>query len=162
MRITTWNINGLRTLRQYRPWYSLKDWQACLNYLEADIICFQEVKLTRKALVTYHRDMCVPEGYEAYYNLHPTKGYSGVATFVKKDVCHVRKAEMGLTGELVQNKSDSQNCIGGYPDVRAPELSVYDQIDQEGRAVVVDCGLFVLVSQRDRNAYIEIHRHSYK
>lgn len=144
MRITTWNINGLRTLRQYRPWYTLKDWKACLDYLEADIICFQEVKLTRKNLVAEHRDMCVPDGYEAYYSLHPTKGYSGVATFVKKDVCDVRKAEMGLTGELVTHKLDESKSIGGYPDVRAPELSTYDQIDREGRGVIVDCGLFVL------------------
>jgi AP endonuclease-2 len=122
----------------------LKDWKACLDYLEADIICFQEVKLTRKNLVADHRDMCIPEGYEAYYSLHPTKGYSGVATFVKKDVCDVRKAEMGLTGELVANRLDQGTSIGGYPDVRAPESPMYDQIDKEGRGVVIDCGLFVL------------------
>jgi AP endonuclease-2 len=150
MRIVCWNCNGLRTLRQYRPWYALKDWKECLDYLEADIICFQEAKVTKKDLIAQHRDMCLPEGYEAYYSLHPIKGYSGVATFIKTDACHARKAEIGLTGELVPDRRDPMKCIGGYPDERAVESPLYDVIDAEGRAVVVDCGLFVLVSGRSK------------
>lgn len=146
MRIVCWNCNGLRTLRQYRPWYALKDWKECLDHLEADIICFQEAKLTRKDLVAHHRDMCLPAGYEAYYSLHPSKGYSGVATFVKTETCEAQKAEMGLTGELVADRRDAHKSIGGYPEERAIESPLYDVIDAEGRAVVVDCGLFVLVS----------------
>lgn len=144
MRIVCWNCNGLRTLRQYRPWYALKDWKECLDNLEADIICFQEAKVTKKDIIAQQRDMCLPIGYEAYYSLHPTKGYSGVATFVKTDVCHVRKAEQGLTGELVPERAFKDKCIGGYPDEKAIESPLYDVIDAEGRAVIVDCGLFVL------------------
>jgi len=114
--------------------------------MEADIICFQEAKITKKDLIANHRDMCLPEGYEAYYSLHPTKGYSGVVTFVKADICHAKNAEMGLTGELVPDRRDSRKSIGGYPDENAVESPLYDVIDAEGRAVVVDCGLFVLVS----------------
>lgn len=107
--------------------------------------------MTRKSILM-ERDMCLPEGYEAYYNLHPSKGYSGVATFVKTSTCQVQKAELGLTGELVGNrKSGDQQliestCIGGYPDEHAPESPHYEQIDMEGRCVIIDCGLFVLVS----------------
>jgi AP endonuclease-2 len=151
MRILCWNCNGLRTLRQYRPWYALKDWKECLDYLEADIICFQEAKVTKKDLISNHRDMCLPLDYEAYYSLHPTKGYSGVVTFVKSNVCHTLKAEMGLTGELVPDKRDGNKSIGGYPDERAVDSPLYDVIDAEGRAVLIDCGLFVLVSlEKDR------------
>ncbi|UZJ52488.1 hypothetical protein CBS101457_001808 [Exobasidium rhododendri] len=144
MRIVCWNCNGLRTLRQYRPWYALKDWKECLDNLQADIICFQEAKVTKKDLIANHRDMCLPLGYEAYYSLHPTKGYSGVVTFAKTDVCHARKAEMGLTGELVPDRRDATKSIGGYPDGKVVDSPLYDVIDSEGRAVVTDFGLFVL------------------
>lgn len=102
--------------------------------------------MTRKAVLE-HRDMCLAEGYEAYYSLHPTKGYSGVSTFVKKAHCDVLRAEMGITGELVENRRGANKdvLIGGYPDEHAPESPLYDLIDSEGRAVLVDCGLFVLV-----------------
>jgi AP endonuclease-2 len=146
MRIVCWNCNGLRTLRQYRPWYALKDWKECLDNLGADIICFQEAKITKKDLIANHRDMCLPVGYEAYYSLHPIKGYSGVVTFAKSDVVQAQKAEMGLTGELVPDRRDAASSIGGYPDEKAVESPLYDVIDAEGRAIVTDFGLFVLVS----------------
>ncbi|EDP42446.1 hypothetical protein MGL_3204 [Malassezia globosa CBS 7966] len=62
MRIVCWNVNGLRTLKSYAPWYGLPSWEACLKELHADIACFQEVKMTRKQL-TYA--MCVMDDYEA-------------------------------------------------------------------------------------------------
>ncbi|MCO5610416.1 hypothetical protein L7F22_064653 [Adiantum nelumboides] len=144
MRILSWNINGIRTVRQYRPLYKLK-WSECLEALEADIICFQETKITRKQLLVEDRDMCLPKGYYAFYNLHPTKGYSGTATFVRDSVCTPQRAEEGITGNLVKDRRDSKTAIGGYPDLLAPESPQFDLIDREGRAVVVDCGMFVLV-----------------
>ena len=44
MRICSWNINGLRSLRQ-----PLK---TVLEQLDSDIICFQETKVTREHLKT--------------------------------------------------------------------------------------------------------------
>lgn len=130
-------------MRQYRPLYKLK-WSDCLDALEADIICFQETKITRKHLLVEDREVCLPKGYHAFYNLHPTKGYSGTATFVKESVCTPQRAEEGITGNQVKDKRDSKTAIGGYPDLIAPESSQFDLIDREGRAVVVDCGMFVL------------------
>ena len=42
MKILTWNINGIRAARRGRP---LKE---ILDSLEADVICLQETKVTRK------------------------------------------------------------------------------------------------------------------
>lgn len=126
-----------------------------MDNLGADIICFQEAKLTKKDLIANHRDMCLPTGYEAYYSLHPTKGYSGVVTFAKTDTCHAKKAEMGLTGELVPDRRDASKSIGGYPDEKAVDSPLYDVIDAEGRAVVIDFGLFVLVSAETRTVYAD-------
>ncbi|SPO35256.1 related to APN2 - AP endonuclease, exonuclease III homolog [Pseudozyma flocculosa] len=123
MRIVVWNINGLRTLRGYQPWYQLKDWQSCLEHLDADIACFQETKMTRKQL----------------------QEWIGTVTYVKKDICIPLKAEQGITGRLV-NTDNPAEAIGAYPrDVRDDvEPALWNALDAEGRAVVLDCGLFVL------------------
>jgi exonuclease III len=44
MRICSWNINGLRSLRQ--------PLRTVLEQLDCDIICFQETKVTRKFFST--------------------------------------------------------------------------------------------------------------
>lgn len=118
MRLVCWNVNGLRTLRSYAPWDGLPTLEACLEALQADIACFQEVKMTHRQL-TYA--MCVMEAYDAYYDLHPTKGYAGTATYVRRAVCMPRDAQVGITG------------LG-------------QDLDAEGRCVVLDCGLFVLLN----------------
>jgi AP endonuclease-2 len=38
MRLVTWNINGIRSLKV--------DWKDVLSSLDADIICLQETKVT--------------------------------------------------------------------------------------------------------------------
>ena len=70
MRIVCWNVNGLRTLKGYQPWYALTSWEACLEELRADIACFQEVKMTRRQL---QYSMCAMDKYEGFFDLHPTK-----------------------------------------------------------------------------------------
>ncbi|KAN0066462.1 Class II abasic (AP) endonuclease [Thecaphora frezii] len=142
MRIVVWNVNGLRTLRGYQPWYRLPSWQACLEHLEADIACFQETKVTRKQLQEW---MCMLPDYHAFFDFHPTRGYSGTVTYVKKAVCIPRRAESGITGRLVNVRND-EGAIGGYPtDVRDDiDEAIWHGLDAEGRAVVIDCGLFVL------------------
>lgn len=142
MKIVCWNVNGLKTVRGYRPWYTFKDWAACLAYLEADVGCFQEVKATRtNALMD--RDMCKPSGYAAFFNLHPTKGYSGTVTYVSEALGSPIAAEAGITGALVDKlKNKDERIIGHFPDPR--DGPVWDTLDLEGRGVVIDFGLFVL------------------
>lgn len=143
MRITVWNINGLRTLKGYQPWYKLPDFEACLEHLGADIACFQETKMTRKQLT---EPMCIMPKYHAFFNFHPTKGYSGTVTYVRKHTCIPVKAEEGITGRLVRDPYDSTTAIGCYPTDCQDDVdpAIFHDIDAEGRAVVLDCGLFVL------------------
>ena len=50
MRILSWNINGIRASNKTA---SIKQ---LLDSLEADIICLQETKITRKYIYIYLRD----------------------------------------------------------------------------------------------------------
>lgn len=72
MKLTTWNVNGLR---------------ACLGkgflaYVEAeapDILCLQETKMQEG-----QADVPLP-AYRSYWNSAEKKGYSGTAVFTKKE-----------------------------------------------------------------------------
>ncbi|KAL9933091.1 hypothetical protein V8E36_007809 [Tilletia maclaganii] len=147
MRIVSFNVNGLRTLRGYQPWYSKKDFEACLDFLEGDIVCFQETKMTRKQL---DRQLAITPSFHSFFNFHPTKGYSGTATYVRKSVSIPLRAECGITGEWFPPKArgsgNDGSVIGGVPLDAKDELDtqLWQSLDLEGRSVVIDCGLFVL------------------
>ncbi|CAO1621759.1 unnamed protein product [Parajaminaea phylloscopi] len=144
MRILTWNVNGWKKIRTYQPFFSLPSWSAIVSYLEADIVCLQETKLTRKQ-AALDREMCVPgEGWESFWDFHPSKGYSGTATYVQTSTTPLPvRCETGLTGRKVH---DAAQRIGGYPTDLRDELDIplYESLDEEGRCVVLDFGFFVL------------------
>ena len=56
MRVLTWNINGLRAILKRK--YGTTE--ALLDDLNADIICFQETKLTKP---DFDRDLALVEGW---------------------------------------------------------------------------------------------------
>ncbi|THV03966.1 DNase I-like protein [Dendrothele bispora CBS 962.96] len=98
MRLLTWNINGIRTVPQYHPWNTLNSFDDILNYLEADIISFQEVKQARNALP---KPVALPASYDSFFSFPIHKnGYSGVATYTRADSVVPLKAEEGITGLL--------------------------------------------------------------
>ncbi|KAK0531227.1 Class II abasic (AP) endonuclease [Tilletia horrida] len=147
MRIVSFNVNGLRTLRGYQPWYSKKDFEECLDFLQGDIVCFQETKMTRKQL---DRSLAILPSFHSFFNFHPTKGYSGTAVYVRKTVSIPTHAECGITGEWLPSKAtgtgNDGSIIGGIPKDAKDELDaqLWRSLDLEGRSVVIDCGLFVL------------------
>ncbi|KAF8799986.1 DNase I-like protein [Phlegmacium glaucopus] len=155
MRVVTWNINGVRTLPQYHPWNTLKSHDDILNYLNADIICFQEVKSSRQALP---KPVALPPSYDSFFSFPVRKaGYSGVATYTRRSTLVPNKAEEGLTG-LIQPKpplatEERISKNGNYPSSNLVDDLTDDEeefdfkdLDSEGRAVVVDVGLFVLIN----------------
>jgi len=74
MKITTWNVNGIRAALGH----GLKDWLA----LESpDVFCAQEVKARPEQLSIEQRDF---PGYGVAWNSAERPGYSGVATFFKE------------------------------------------------------------------------------
>jgi len=112
-----------------------------MEELHADILCIQEVKMTRKQLT---QDLCVMDKFDAFYDLHPTKGYAGTATYIRKSMCVPVAAETGITGHA----SDASDAIGPpIGDLRASvDAALLEALDTEGRCVIVDCGLFVLIN----------------
>ncbi|EJD48278.1 DNase I-like protein [Auricularia subglabra TFB-10046 SS5] len=158
MRIVTWNINGVRTLPKYHPWNGLGSWRAILDGIGASIVCFQEMKTTRQQL---DRATALPDGYDSFFSFPMQKGgYSGVAVYTKRADAVPFKAEEGLSARLQPTKaplSAEERVSRAYPDIDdlAAEFIPNDdgsvpqdvlELDGEGRALVLDFGLFVLVN----------------
>ncbi|KIO32539.1 hypothetical protein M407DRAFT_213673 [Tulasnella calospora MUT 4182] len=159
MRILTWNINGIRTLPHYHPWYTLKTCEAILTELKADIICFQEMKITRSVL---ERPTALPGPFHGFFSFPVSKGgYSGVAVYADSRIAIPIKAEEGLTGMLQPkpplSPEERVSSVSSYPDPDDFEFFPEEDggtppdfatagVDLEGRGLVVDFGLFVLVN----------------
>ncbi|KAF9067492.1 Endonuclease/exonuclease/phosphatase [Rhodocollybia butyracea] len=152
MRILTWNIASIF------QWNSLKNHDAILDYFQADIINFQEIKSNRASLPA---TVALPPSYDAYYSFPLTKnGYSGVATYTRKPSETVSgvtalKAEEGLTKLLRQ--PHLKPPLSDEERISRPEAYDYDDeaeadsidlksLDAEGRVLTLDFGLFVLIN----------------
>jgi exodeoxyribonuclease-3 len=91
VKIYSWNVNGIRAAAQkgYTEW---------LENSDADILCLQETK----AQVDQLDDNIInPNGYHSHWNSALKKGYSGVATFSKKEPISIRN---GLENEKFDNE----------------------------------------------------------
>ncbi|MBL8923057.1 MAG: exodeoxyribonuclease III [Myxococcaceae bacterium] len=77
MKISTWNVNGLRAREG--------DVHHFLREEAPDLLCLQEVKASLHQVPVSLRDH---EGYWSYWHGH--KGYSGVAMLVRRSCCPVR------------------------------------------------------------------------
>ncbi|KAH9066513.1 Endonuclease/exonuclease/phosphatase [Lactarius vividus] len=155
MRVLSWNLNGVRTIPQYHPWNAFKNWDAILKELQADIICFQEMKSSRAAV---GRDVALLDSFDSFFSFPDSKGgYSGVAVYTDARTATPLKAEEGLSGRLQQKppQSPEERISRSYPAAHDLELvpdddeqTPYDllALDLEGRALVLDFGLFVLIN----------------
>ena len=74
MKITTWNVNGLRAMLNKDGW----DWVREYN---PDVVCLQEIKAMPEQLSEAQHAQF--EGYSPVWNPAERKGYSGTATFLK-------------------------------------------------------------------------------
>ncbi|KAK7742813.1 Class II abasic (AP) endonuclease [Diaporthe eres] len=144
LRITTWNVNGIRNPFGYAPWNQKRSFQAMFEILEADIVIMQEAKIQRKDLTD---DMVLVSGWDVFFSLPKDK--KGRCT----GLCCPIRAEEGLTGVLYPPKSTTKfrdlpadQQIGGYP--REDQLiGPIDEmmLDSEGRCVVLEFPAFVLI-----------------
>jgi AP endonuclease-2 len=66
VRITTWNVNGIRNPFSYEPWRATRTFSAMFDILEADIVIMQELKIQRKDL---RDDMVLIPGWDCYFSL---------------------------------------------------------------------------------------------
>jgi exodeoxyribonuclease-3 len=73
MKITTWNVNGIRAAMK----------KGAITWAQTegvDVLCLQEVKARREQLAEEARDL---PGYTCYWNAAQRPGYSGVAVYSK-------------------------------------------------------------------------------
>ncbi|KAJ8102857.1 Endonuclease/exonuclease/phosphatase [Lipomyces tetrasporus] len=168
IRIVTFNICGIRNVLQYHPWNVWRNWTMMFDMLDADIICFQETKIQRKDI---EESMAIVPGFESFFSFSRyKKGYSGVAVYTRNAVCRPFKAEEGITGCLESCDIGSNGRKASYRELES-SIGGYDylinssegqEIDSEGRTVVLDFGKFVLIcvycpanSGGDRSRYRE-------
>ena len=116
---------------------------------------FPEMKIQRSAL---QKSIAIPNGYDSFFSFPVAKGgYSGVAVYTKIDVVAPHKAEEGLTGTLQPkpNFAEQERVSPTYPQARQIKFypgenedtpSSLTALDAEGRALVLDFGLFVLIN----------------
>ncbi|XP_042234412.1 DNA-(apurinic or apyrimidinic site) endonuclease 2-like [Homarus americanus] len=122
-RILSWNINGLRSFKT-----GMKEFLSSLN---ADIICFQETKVTRDKL---EEPQAIVEGYSSYYSFSRKRsGYSGVATFCSERASPIA-AQEGLSGHYM----GELHYGGGTTEALPAEWTKEElkDLDSEGRAVI--------------------------
>lgn len=113
MKLITWNINGIRSFKQ-----PIKE---LLDSFSAEIICFQETKISRNMLES---DIAIVEGYSSYYSFSKVRqGYSGVATYCRKN-CTPFSAQDGFCNPSIIKFNSS------FSDEK---LKV---IDNEGRCII--------------------------
>ncbi|KAF2034416.1 DNase I-like protein [Setomelanomma holmii] len=151
VRITTWNVNGIRNPLGYKPWSDKRTYDAMFDILEADIVIMQELKIQRKDL---RDDMVLVPGWDCYFSLPKhKKGYSGVGIYTRQSVCAPIRAEEGVLGVLCPPGSSTpyrelpeDASIGGYPTaIQVADLGVDPEaLDAEGRCLVVEFPAFVL------------------
>jgi exodeoxyribonuclease-3 len=81
MKLISWNVNGIRAATK----------KGFLDYLtqeEPDILCIQESKAHKEQLST---EILNDHGYYTYWHSGIRRGYSGVATFCKKEPLYVQE-----------------------------------------------------------------------
>lgn len=122
------------------------------------------MKTTRQALI---RSVAVPDNYDSFFSFPITKGgYSGVAVYTSSQTALPLKAEEGLSG-LIQPRpplSPHERISATYPSAHTINLMPSNptsedlnpttqsrptdllSLDSEGRALVLDFGLFVLIN----------------
>jgi len=146
MRILTWNVNGLRAVLKRR----FGNINSLLETLGADIVCFQETKLTK---ADFDRELALVEGWESFFSINRGgSAYSGTATFVRQSVCQTVAAQEGVTGVLHdagEKAGPNHLFTTGFCDAAATIWQRYSReesqaIDGEGRCVVTDHASFVL------------------
>lgn len=147
MKITTWNVNGLRALLRKDGW----DW---VREFQPDVLCLQEIKARPDQLTdSQHAEF---EPYETVWNPAERPGYSGVLTLSKYPL----DASLGLgmdhfdlEGRVIQTHFEDFTLFniyfpnGGRDHSRVPfKLDFYaallelcDQMHARGEQVII-CG----------------------
>ncbi|MPM91594.1 Exodeoxyribonuclease [bioreactor metagenome] len=145
MRIITWNVNGYRAVLK-------KDFKESIAQLDPDILCLQEIKAKPEQLK--EEELNIP-GYQAIWNSAERPGYSGVASYLRKDLLDHRKGlgvdEFDVEGRVIQldlgdfvlfniyfpNGQRGQERVDYKLRFYAELLNICDELHKKGRNVVI-------------------------
>ena len=145
MKISTWNVNGLRAVLQkgFLDWTKTSD---------PDVICLQEIKA--KA-IQVEEEVQNLDGYQSFWNPAQRAGYSGVLTYSKKEPVET-KFGLGIPrfdeeGRLIRtefpgfylyniyfpNGKRDQTRLDYKLDFYAQLLEECDQLHKDGKRIVI-------------------------
>ncbi len=116
MKITSWNVNGLRAIIK-------KDFAQSLDTLATDILCLQETKAQDEQVIAALDGI---DGYHVYSNSAERKGYAGVAILSRKAPLAVQ-ADMGIAehdreGRVLTAEYDDYYLLTVYTPNSGSEL----------------------------------------
>ncbi len=150
MKITTWNVNGLRAALNKGVW----DW---ISQENPDILCLQEIKARPDQISNENHDLF--NQHTVYWNPAERPGYSGVATFSSSQPISVEygvgRNEFDLEGRVIRTKFPDFILFNVYfPSGQrglerveyklkfyAHLLEICDHLQEAGEKVVI-CGDF--------------------
>ena len=150
MKITTWNVNGLRAALSKGAW----DW---VKQAAPDVLCLQEIKARPDQLSEENHGRFIP--HSVYWNPAEKPGYSGVATFTSVLPLSVDygigRDEFDLEGRVIRTKFHNFTLFNvyfpsgqrGHDRVEyklkfyAHLLEILDNLQKAGESVIV-CGDF--------------------
>ena len=104
MKITTWNVNGLRAALG-------KDLLAWIDTAQPDVLCLQEIKARPAQLEADHLRALESAFVETTWNPAERPGYSGVATLARIPALETR---LGLDREEFDR--EGRAITSRYPD----------------------------------------------
>ena len=116
LRIISWNVNGIRAISQ-------KGFQSWIDAEQPDLLCVQETKAHPDQLTA---DLLAPKGYQSVFHSAQKKGYSGVATYFKKEPLSV--TDMGIEAY------DSEGRVQALEYKNFTLINAYFPNSQEERA----------------------------
>lgn len=149
MKIMSWNVNGIRAAERK----GFLDWFAAER---PDIVCVQETKVRPEQL---EENLLHPLGYHATWHSAQKPGYSGVATFSKREPLSVREGigdeAIDAEGRVLQSEFADFTLLNAYfPNSQREHtrldyklrfckkiLALLEKLRAEGRNLVI-CGDF--------------------
>ena len=114
MKFVSWNVNGLRAVRE-------KGFEDIFKNFDADAFCLQEIKLQENQIELHF------DGYYEYWNYANKKGYSGTAIYTKHKPIDVHYGlgieEHDMEGRLITLEYENYYIATVYTPNAQPELA---------------------------------------
>lgn len=112
MKIISWNVNGINASIK-------KDMLTFLEDEDADIYCFQEIKVSEKTILKSFLNSSVVKKYHLYWNEAEKNGYSGTMILTKKEPLAMMEGlngdpEYDSEGRLITLEFPEFYLINGY------------------------------------------------